>query len=447
MKDLVRNGRNICLLLMMAALILSGCTNSADSGKQEVDTSKPVKVLLSAGNIGQFNAWKARSADFTKETGIEVEFLETPYENLLENITTDGIANGGAYDLVVFLDSMGPALTQFLEPLDDYIEKDNFDVHRWPESLVELSTFEDNIYSFPVRGHVQLMFYRDDILKKYNLAVPSTWDEFDEVAKTIKEQEGIDAIAPYYKTGNNGQNLFMWTSYLWGNKGKIFDENYKPVFNNQQGVEATQRYIDLLVKDKVAGASSVSFGEQDSRTHFKQGNAAIWIGWWWVYSEFNSAEVSVPEVVGNVKYAPVPTWDGQGTSTNISSFPLAITKSSKNKEAAWEVLKWIASGEEELDIVTKTWEEEIDPSQASTVVTQIDNLNNEKLNDLSDNFYSVGAQGFENSKALPNIPEWSQIADILSSAISNMATGASVREELDKAATKVEAILEKAGYY
>ncbi|MCP1146777.1 ABC transporter substrate-binding protein [Lysinibacillus endophyticus] len=442
--------KNLLLLVAVFALILAGCSDEKEgetSNDNAIDTSEPVKVLLSAGDIGQFNAWKARSEQFTKDTGIKVEFLETPYDNLLENITTDGIANGGAYDLVVFLDSMGPALTQFLEPLNSYIERDNFDVSRWPQSLVNLSTFEDNIYSFPVRGHVQMMFYRDDIFKKHNLKVPTTWDEFDVVAKTIKEKEGIDAIAPYYKTGNNGQNLFMWTSYLWGNNGDIFDGNYKPIFNNKEGVEATQRYVDLLLKDKVAAASSVSYGEQESRTHFKQGDAAIWIGWWWVFSEFNSAEASAPEVVGNVKYAAVPTWDGKGTSTNISSFPLAITKGSKNKDAAWEVLKWIASTEEELDIVTQTWENTIDPSQASTVVTQTANLKDEKLNELSDNFYAVAAEGFENSRALPNIPEWSQVADILSSAISNIVTGASVQSELDKAATQVETILKSAGYY
>ncbi|BDH60805.1 sugar ABC transporter substrate-binding protein [Lysinibacillus sp. PLM2] len=444
MKKFIKKSKFLLVFVSVLVLVLSGCSGGSSG---EVDTSKTVKVLLSAGDIGQFNAWKARSEEFTRETGIKVEFLETPYDNLLENITTDGISNGGAYDLVVFLDSMGPALTQFLEPLDSYIQKDNFDVERWPKSLVELSTFDGSIYSFPVRGHVQMMFYRDDIFKKYNLEVPTTWDEFDIVAKTIKDNENMDAIVPYYKTGNNGQNLFMWTSYLWGNKGDIFDENYNPIFNNKEGIEATQRYVDLLVKDKVAAASSVSYGEQESRTHFKQGDGAIWIGWWWVYSEFNSAEASAPEVVGNVKYAPVPTWDGKGTSTNISSFPLAITKGSKNKDAAWEFLKWISSPEEELDIVTQTWENTIDPSQASTVVTQIDNLKDAKLNELSNNFYQVGAEGFENSKALPNIPEWSQIADILSSAISNMATGASVENELNKAASQVEAILQSAGYY
>ncbi|MBO1913930.1 extracellular solute-binding protein, partial [Microvirga sp. 3-52] len=110
--------RLFTVMVLSLSLIIAGCSNV---GKEEADVKgKTVKVLLSAGDVGQFNSWKARSSVFSEETGIKVEFIETPYENLLENITSDGIANGGAYDLVVFLDSMGSSVTQFLEPLDDY---------------------------------------------------------------------------------------------------------------------------------------------------------------------------------------------------------------------------------------------------------------------------------------------------------------------------------------
>ncbi|WP_342537055.1 sugar ABC transporter substrate-binding protein [Sporosarcina sp. FSL K6-3508] len=439
------------LLISTLALLLmvAGCSDSnSTQGSTDDDLEgKTVKVLLSAGDIGQFNSWKERSKKFTEDTGIKIEFIETPYENLLENITSDGIANSGAYDLVVFLDSMGSSISQFLEPLDEYAAKDDYNLDRFPSSILDLSTFDDKVYSLPVRAHVQMMFYRQDIFDQLNLEVPTTWEEFESTTKKISDETNLDGVVPYYGAGNNGQNIPMWTSYLWSNNGDIFDEDYKPIFNNAEGIEATQRYIDLLVKDKVAPKGSVTFGEQDSRTYFKQGKAAIWLGWWWVYSEFNDEEASNPEVAGNVNFAPVPGWEDKSISSNVSTFPLAMMKGSKNKEAAWEVLKWISEPEEELDIVLKTWKEEIPSKEFSTVITQTENLKNEELNGLTNDFYSVAADGFENAKTLPHIQEWPQVADIISSAISKMATGKPVESTLNDAAEQVEKLLDNAGYY
>lgn len=452
LRHLNKSIKKVSILFIACVFFLVGCGSSSDSSKEMVNPEElegeTVKVLLSAGDVGQFNAWKARSEEFTEESGIEIDFIETPYENLLENITSDGIANGGSYDLVVFLDSMGPSVTQFLEPLDDYIERDDFDKERWPDSILELSTFENQLFSLPVRAHVQMMFYREDILNDLGLDVPETWEEFDEVTQNITEETDLYGVVPYYGAGNNGQNLFMWTSYLWSNGGDIFGEDYKPTFNNEEGIEATERYIDLLVKDQVAPDGSKTFGEQDSRTYFKQNKAAIWLGWWWVYEEFNDTESADKEVAGNVEYAPVPTWEGKDeTSSNVSTFPIAMMKGSKNKDAAWEVLKWISDPELEHEMVSDTWNDEIPSDQNNTVVTQIENLEDEKLNELSDDFYKVGLQGFENAQTLPQIPEWPQIADIISSSISKMSTGAEVEENLNDAAKQVEKVLDDAGYY
>ncbi|MFS0889361.1 ABC transporter substrate-binding protein [Peribacillus frigoritolerans] len=440
--------RLITVLVLILTLLVAGCSKSGSENTSGVSLKgKTVKVLLSAGGVGQFNAWKARSKDFTEKTGIKIEFIETPYENLLEDITSDGIASGGAYDLVVHLDTMGSSITPFLEPLDEYVKRDDFKIDRWPAAVRDLSTFDDKLYSLPVRAHVQMLFYRKDIFDQLGLTVPATWEELDKVSKEITDKTDLAGIVPYYGAGNNGQNLPMWTSYLWSNGGDIFDDKMKPVFNSPEGIEATQRYIDLLVKEKVAPPGSVTFGEQDSRTFFKQGKAAMWLGWWWVYSEFNDKEASVEDVAGNVGFASVPGWEGKGSQANVATFPLAMMKGSKNKEAAWEVLKWIAEPEEELDIVLKTVKNESPSDVQSTVITQKENMRNEELNELTDGFYNVAADNFENAKALPKMKEWPRIADIISGAISKMATGEPVEPTLNDAAKQVERLLDKAGYY
>jgi multiple sugar transport system substrate-binding protein len=35
-----------------------------------------------------------------------------------------------------------------------------------------------------------------------------------------------------------GQNLFIWLNMLWGTGGDIFDQNMRPIFNNDAGVKS-----------------------------------------------------------------------------------------------------------------------------------------------------------------------------------------------------------------
>ncbi|SFK05279.1 multiple sugar transport system substrate-binding protein [Halobacillus dabanensis] len=434
-----KNVSTIISMLLILSFLIAGCSSSSSGGSSD---DNKISVLLSAGEVGQFNAWQARTEEFTKETGIEVEYIIVPYENLLEDITTAGISGSGAYDVVAYLDTMGPSIQQFLEPLNEYAEEDDFEFNRWPEAVLNLSTYDDKVYSLPVRSHVQMLFYRKDIFEELNIDSPETWEELVSAGQKVQDNTDLSGIVPYYGAGNNGQNLYMWTSYLWSNGGEIFDENMKPVFNNKNGVEATERYISLL--DTIAPAGSKTFGEQDARTNFQNGKSAMWIGWWWAYSGFNS---DGSELADNVGFAQVPKWDGKESVSNVSSFPMAMTKGSQNKDAAWEYLKWLAEPEMEKDIVMDTLTNESPAEQHSIVVTQKANLKDEKLNELSDNFYNVGLKNFQSAKTFPTIPEWPQVADILSTAMNEMATGKEVKPTLDQAAQRIEELMKEQGYY
>ncbi len=428
----------LAIMLIGFIAVLAACNNGSDGGADLEDQT--VTVAVTEGNIGQFNAWEARSEQFTEETGIEVEFIGIPYDNLLDRITAEGISGDASFDVVTHLDVMGPSISQFLEPLNNYADDDFFD--RFPESIVELSTYDDKIYSLPLRANAQVLFYREDVFEDLGLEPPTTWEELEEVGETITAETDKSAITPYYQAGNNGQNLAIWATYLWGNGAEILDENNNPVFNTSEGVEATEKYIGLLTEG-LAPEGAVSFAEQESRTHFKQGRSAMWIGWWWVYSDFNASDSSAEEVQGNVGFTTVPTWEGGEQVASVSTFPLAMMESSKNKEAAWEFMEWLSNPESEKSIVMDSLNEEVPADQFSTDIVQLENLRDEELNELGDGLFNIGGDSFENARTFPTIPQWPQISDILSRAISNMATGEDVQSELDAAAAEVEQLLQE----
>ena len=427
-------------MFLSLSILLVACSGKAGNDNE----NKKITIAVTEGDIGQFNAWEERSKEFTEKTGIDVEFIGIPYDNLLDRITAEGISGETTFDIVTYLDVMGPSIKQFLEPLDEYVSEGFFD--DYPDSIVELSTYDDKIYSLPLRANAQVMFYRKDIFNDLGLDPPKTWGELEEVGKKITAKTDKSAITPYYKAGNNGQNLYLWTSYLWSKGEDIFDDDMKPIFNSKEGVKATEDYINLL-RDKLAPEGSISFAEQESRTHFKQDRSAMWIGWWWVYSDFNSSDSSDKEVQGNVGFTTIPTYDGGEEVSSVSTFPIGMMKDSQNKEAAWKFMEWLSKAENEKSIVKDSLNEKVSIDQFSTDVVHLSNLRDEELNKLGDNLFNIGGDSFESAKILPTIKEWPQISDILSKSISNMATGEGVKENLDKAADKIEKLLEEEGYY
>src|SRR5699024_446781 len=424
-------------------VIFSGCAGEENGGEAE-DGDDAITVAVTDGDIGQFNAWEAKSEEFTEETGIDVKFTTIPYDNLLDRITTEGISGDPSFDIVTYVDVMGPSIKQFLEPLDDYASDDFFD--QFPESTVELSTYDDQVYSLPLRANAQVLFYRKDVFDDLDLDPPETWEELEESGKKIVDETDKSAITPYYEAGNNGQNLYIWTSYLWSKGGDLFDDDMKPIFNEKEGLEATKDYINLL-KEELAPEGSVSFAEQESGTHFKQDRSAMWIGWWWVYPDFNSSDSSDDAVKDNVGFTTVPKYEDGEEVSSLSTFPLGMLESSDKKEEAWEFMEWLSDSEREKEIVKDSLEETSPSDQFSIDVAHSDNLEDKELNELGDDLFTVGGESFENAETLPTFAEWPQVADIISDAISDMATGQDVEKELDEAAEKVEELLEEEGYY
>ncbi len=400
------------------------------------------KLTLMLNNATKNNALEKYSAEFTEMTGIELEFDMTPFGSLLEKITSEGVGMTGTYDIVTYLDSWGPAIKQFLIPIDDRISGAGIDMDKYPPAFQQAVTYDGKVHAFPWRGHPQLLFYREDIMQKAGVEIPTTWAELEEVAKAITEKTDLYGMSQPYAS-HAGQNLFVWITYLWSNGGAIFDDDMNPIFNNAAGIEATERFVDLLLELEVAPPGSVTYNEYEAVQSMAQGESAMAMSWWWQYTNLVNEEKAIPEVVENARFAPVPEWEGKGGATYAICMPLAIMKDSANKDAAWEFLKWVTNPDLEKKIVTTT----DDPNTTTNVAVQVATLKDAKVNEVWNGMHKTAAESLAVSRIMPQIPEWPEVSDVLAIAVNKTATGAPVKATLDQAAEEVRAILNRAGYY
>ena len=382
----------------------------------------------------QFKAHEDRLGEFEALTGIKVKYQYVPFASTREKLTAELVGQSAQYDVLSTMDVWGPSMYQLFEPLNAMLAEKKIDMEsRYPYAHLRAARDGNgngkNILGFPIRGHVQLMFYRRDIFEKLGLKAPGTWDDMVEAGKLITAKTDLSGVAMYYgKTA--GQNLMIWFNYLWGSGGDLLDAEGQPAFNSPAGIAATQAYIDVMLKHKAAPAASASFNETDAVNSVAQGKSAMVPVWWWRYASLVDPKVSTlkPE---QVAFAPLPSMPGKPNTTYTNTWFYGINRNSKKKAAAMEFLTWLSQPEIERSVL-------LDKSLNEVVAMQTKNLLDVDVNARFNGMHAFGAQALKGAKGTPLFPQWPQVSDVLEASISELASGkGQVKPALDDAAARV----------
>jgi multiple sugar transport system substrate-binding protein len=386
----------------------------------------------------QFSAHEAMLSQFEQLTGIQVKYQYIPFASMREKLTAELVAKTDQYDVLSTMDAWGPSMYPLFEPLNARIADKGIDMAaRYPNAHLRAARDGNgtgrNILGFPLRGHVQLMFYRKDVFDKLGLKPPATWDDMVEVGRKVQAGSDLSGVAMYYgKTG--GQNLMIWINYLWGMGGELVDAQGNPAFASAEGVAATQAYVDVLLKHKVAPAGSASFNETDAVNSVAQGKSAMVPVWWWRYAGLTDAKTSTlkPEQVG---FAPLPSMPGKAATTYTNTWFYGINASSKRKDAAMEFLTWLSHPGIERAVL-------LDKTKNEVVAVQNSNLLDAEVNARFGGMHRAGFEGLKGARGVPLFPQWPQMSDILEATMNEIATGqAQVKPALEAAASRARRAL------
>jgi multiple sugar transport system substrate-binding protein len=199
-------------------------------------------------------------------------------------------------------------------------------------------------------------------------------------------------------------------------------------------------YLDLLLRHKVAAPGSVQFVEGDAVTSVAQGKSAMVMVWWWVYSVLTGPNSTLkPEQVG---FAPMPSFPGAKAATFALTLPFAVSAQSRRKDAAFEFLKWAGNPDLEVKVAT----DKSDPNTADIVVTHKSSFVNERVNAANFGLHREASKSLEGARIMPQLRDWPQMAEVLESTISLLASsGSPVKAGLDDAARQIDAIIRRSG--
>lgn len=384
--------------------------------------SNQITVGVEAG--GPYSLFYKELVDeFTAETGIVVNFVDVPHENMHERFLTEALAGTGAIDVY---QADQPWIAEFaaggfLEPLGDKLAEEDI-ADFFPVALSTV-TYDGEIYALPYLVHNSVMYYRTDLFRQAGLnGAPATWDEYRTYAKKLTRDIDNDGRVDVYGTLIEGKQhteaaaKFMDVLYQAG--GAILDEQGKLVFNSQPTLDAFNLMLAIQYEDKASPPGAVGFDCTDMHNLFMQSKLAMAPNWPYMYSLANNPEQS--KVVGKFDVAVQPGKVKRVAA--VFSWGYGISSHSRNKDAAWQFVKW-ATSPEVLSRLGKTFTNPVARKSAMEELMADPSISKERKAAINTMTNSVSV-----SRTIPMIPEWPSLQSRLELTLSRIMSRLSTPE-------------------
>src|SRR5215218_5297714 len=226
-----------------------------------------------------------------------------------------------------------------------YIEAlppDQFPTEGFLKPTVDSATYFNKLYAYPHRSNGGLLFYRKDLLDKYSLQVPTTFDEMKAACDKITAGENNSKLGCFAGQYNKYEGLTVnFDEAVHGAGGVIVGEDGKPNVATPEATKGLQTLSDWF-KDGHIPKAAITWQEENGRTTFQHGELIFHRNWGYVYN--HAANDKDSEIKGKFDVAPLPGITGPGVSS-LGGHTFAIAKYAENKGTALDFLKYVASPE------------------------------------------------------------------------------------------------------
>ena len=217
----------------------------------------------------------------------------------------------------------------FLEPLDDYIAKQNFDTSKFFPGYLDTFKGPDGVqYGLPKDGNTIAMGYNTDLVT----TPPTTLDELVSTADSIKGKGKLKApicLSPALDRG---------LAFIYAQGGSLLTEdNSAEAIDTPASKAAVQWYMDLVKNGQAM--TPAQLGDGWCGEALGKGDVAIAFEGGWLKGALDK---DFPDT--KWAFAEMPAGSA-GKATISYTAAYAINPDSQNKDAAWVVLQYLTGPE------------------------------------------------------------------------------------------------------
>jgi len=299
----------------------------------------------------------------SQHPGTKVELISVGIHELYDTAITKGGLHDGHYDLALLVtDWLAEAhAAGALEDMHHWQKR--IPIHEWPQgwprSLVQPLMFGDHLTSLPWHDGPECLVYRTDLFEdpiarnafraqfSRDLTPPATWEEFEQTARFFTDQAAgrYGTVFAAFPDGHN--TLYHFALQVWSRGGKLTDITGRPSLTNPIALAALEFYRRVVRDPAVCHPKSPQLDSTQSGDLFLAGEVAMMANWFGFAAR--SGREGSP-LAGKVSIAPIPTTNGASHVSLSVFWALAMGRGSRQKELAWQFLRFVSSPERDLGI-------------------------------------------------------------------------------------------------
>ncbi len=308
-------------------------TNAASSsGAASSATMAPATGSGAAATIIWWDYYTAANGDAVQaqlqkymdtHQGIAIQRTSIPFADLKQKLL-QGAAAGQLPDIAVIdnPDHSSFAALGVLEDVTDRVktwgQADNYFKGPWDSTV-----YQGKNYGMPDNSNCLVLWSNTAFMQQANVTAPTNWDELKSAAQKLTQGDRFGLAVCAFKSE---EGTFQWLPFLWETGEDL------PTLNSDGGKAALQLWVDL-VKNKNMSQGILGWKQSDVLTQFENEKAAMMVNGPW---QIPVLKKDKPDLKWEVAVLPK-----QKTSASIlGGENTAIIKTSKNVDAAWDLLTW-----------------------------------------------------------------------------------------------------------
>ncbi|MBU5314533.1 extracellular solute-binding protein [Tissierella carlieri] len=437
------------IVIFMVAIMLSGCSNNENldnilpalegNNLPTTEDNKELSGKLTVSTVfdGYIDIFAEEFMDMHPNVEIIVERPDDNKVSYMYRIAID-LLSGTASDLIDLsgLDINHKAQSGLLVNIYDYMNNDpDFDKSDYYTNIFEAMEFEDGLYAMPLSFNYDMVYISKPLAENIGLDY--------ENYKNINYTEMLDIYEKVKKTHPSPDKFYLMPGVT---KSSFFDYESVDFFDIETG-DASFDSDEFLQHLKFTKKLNTVYHPETMEWDFTRvgvRNEDFLIEDF-IFSKFTTSNIDMKNMMVEFENTinPIPFLSSKGKApfSNLLS-TYAISNNSKNKELAWEFLKYCASAKE-----LPAFESEEDEEKYSFMF-----LGNIPIN--IENFYTYFRHSFESEvkwyeerglegnwkfkneeekekmfeDTLNQIHEWNQERNVL---VGNLELTHLLREELD----------------
>ncbi|MDX2162029.1 MAG: ABC transporter substrate-binding protein [bacterium] len=339
-------------LVMLVALLVATFGSIAVSAQDAAFTCPEgeATIRVGGGSVGaEREVGEEQAARYMELCpNITVEFVDMP------DSTTDRLGiyqqlweqQSGDIDVYQVDVIWAGIIAEHVVDLNEYLSEE--EIAQYFPAMIEGQTIDGRLVAIPFFTDAAGLYYRTDLLEKYGVEVPTTWEELTVAAQTIQDGERAEGNTEFYGyvwQGNAYEGLTC-DAHEW-----LVSETGATFVTPDGEVNVTSDAW-LAALDRAAGwvgtispEAVTTYQEEESRATWQAGNAAFMRNWPYAYNLGNGEGSAV---AGNFGYAPLPMGASQAAAC-LGGWQLAVSAYSANVEAAASVARFFTSYDEQLN--------------------------------------------------------------------------------------------------